>query len=115
MRIRKYGTRWYQYRARRKHAGPIRYVAVYSVGLMYGGPEEGGWWYDAGELVKWRSVNSTASARRLARTWKRECDRINATENSATRYSVNGGDDLDVTLTKTRPWPYFPLRRPRYE
>ncbi len=24
------------------------YVTVYSVGQCYGGPEEGGWWYDAG-------------------------------------------------------------------
>lgn len=27
-------------------------VAVYDVGLSYGGPEEGGWWYDAGSLVR---------------------------------------------------------------
>lgn len=26
-------------------------VAVYETGQMYGGPEEGGWWYTAGELV----------------------------------------------------------------
>ena len=27
-------------------------VAVYLAELAYGGPEEGGWWYDTGELVK---------------------------------------------------------------
>lgn len=27
-------------------------VAVYSVGRQYGGPEEGGWWYDAGSLER---------------------------------------------------------------
>jgi hypothetical protein len=26
-------------------------VAVYSVGRGYGGPEEGGWWYDIGSLI----------------------------------------------------------------
>lgn len=27
-------------------------VAVYTAYSMYGGPEEGGWWYSAGELVE---------------------------------------------------------------
>lgn len=26
-------------------------VAVYAIARAYGGPEEGGWWYDEGELV----------------------------------------------------------------
>ena len=28
------------------------YVGVFQVGRLYGGPEEGGWWYDAGEVVR---------------------------------------------------------------
>jgi hypothetical protein len=27
-------------------------VAIYKCNRAYGGPEEGGWWYDMGELVK---------------------------------------------------------------
>ena len=27
------------------------FVAVYMVDRAYGGPEEGGWWYDCGELI----------------------------------------------------------------
>lgn len=27
-------------------------VAVYMVDKAYGGPEEGGWWYDTGELIR---------------------------------------------------------------
>jgi hypothetical protein len=30
---------------------PLQCVAVYLEDRQYGGPEEGGWWYDAGELV----------------------------------------------------------------
>lgn len=31
----------------------LRYsVAVYEVDRAYGGPEEGGWWYDCGDLVR---------------------------------------------------------------
>jgi hypothetical protein len=33
------------------HAAPLQCVAVYLEDRQYGGPEEGGWWYDAGELV----------------------------------------------------------------
>lgn len=27
------------------------FAAFYAVGRSYGGPEEGGWWYDAGDLI----------------------------------------------------------------
>lgn len=27
------------------------WVALYHAALVYGGPEEGGWWYEAGDLV----------------------------------------------------------------
>ena len=30
----------------------MKYVNVYEVSSCYGGPEEGGWWFPAGELVK---------------------------------------------------------------
>lgn len=30
---------------------PIYFVGVYLTDRVYGGPEEGGWWYDCGELV----------------------------------------------------------------
>lgn len=30
----------------------IEYVNVYEITRCYGGPEEGGWWYDEGEIVE---------------------------------------------------------------
>ena len=38
-----------------KFKGPL-YIAAYHVTRNYGGPEEGGWWYDAGELKAWYIV-----------------------------------------------------------
>ena len=47
-------------------------VSVYEANQAYGGPEEGGWWYDVGELV--RTVRTFAS-RGEASTY---CRRMNA-------------------------------------
>jgi hypothetical protein len=33
-----------------KNADELRYFAVYRVDRAYGGPEEGGWWFDYGEV-----------------------------------------------------------------
>ena len=30
----------------------MKYVNVYEVSQCYGGPEEGGWWFTAGELIE---------------------------------------------------------------
>jgi hypothetical protein len=45
-------------------------VAVYELDRAYGGPEEGGWWFDTGDLVRVMSVHKSedaayAAARRI--------------------------------------------------
>ena len=35
-----------------QHIVPTYYVNLYKEGMGYGGPEEGGWWYDEGYPVK---------------------------------------------------------------
>ena len=38
----------------------MRYVvAVYELDRVYGGPEEGGWWYTTGDLVRIHSVEKS--------------------------------------------------------
>lgn len=34
----------------------LRYVNVYAVTRHYGGPEEGGWWYNSGSPIESRSM-----------------------------------------------------------
>lgn len=41
-------------------------VAVYAMERKYGGPEEGDWWYDAGELVAIATADSDEAATALA-------------------------------------------------
>lgn len=44
----------YVYIERREYRflGPRCYVNVYSTNRAYGGPEEGGWWYNCGEALR---------------------------------------------------------------
>lgn len=40
----------------RRHQRETVYVAVDELSRHYGGPEEGGWWYDTGEIVDYAPV-----------------------------------------------------------
>jgi hypothetical protein len=42
------------------------YTNVYSVTRCYGGPEEGGWWYDEGEPVESLCFSSEPAAHQAA-------------------------------------------------
>lgn len=90
-------------------------VAVYMTDRSYGGPEEGGWWYDTGNLV------------RTVKTFRNEQSAIN--------YCRRFNETLDKTLNRGRReissvlstgryaaeiWDnyaprYYPERRPYYE
>lgn len=95
-------------------------VAVYLVDRAYGGPEEGGWWYDCGQLV-----DDAAFAK----------PKIFDNEDEAIDYARERNLDLDETVNKGRreissvlsngrycamvcdgyPEPYYPERKPHYE
>ena len=86
------------------------YVNTYTVERVYGGPEEGGWWYDAGSPVE--SVRAP-----LADAERVQVEREAANADLAgvrSRYSVIGGPDVMALVEGhfARPWP---SRRPHYE
>jgi hypothetical protein len=97
---------------------PVYVVAVYDCGQQFGGREEGGWWYDAGSLVRvmrrFRSSKAAyAYSNRLngklqSRSWgpnegKREYTSV-----------LSDGEYRACTFENTAP-AGFPERRPRYE
>lgn len=90
----------------------IRFVNAYSVERCYGGPEEGGWWYDAGEpiaSIPIRGSDDPESAKGALRAmfgWPRE--------RSQGRYSVLGGADFEIYVEDGPP-EAFPKQRPHYE
>lgn len=46
---------------------PRYYVNEYMVNQSYGGPEEGGWWYDVGTFVRCHAATQTLRAAQIAR------------------------------------------------
>lgn len=93
---------------------PVRYVNAYSITRSYGGPEEGGWWYDEGEplgSIPVKTVEQEDAARKLLQeTVGWEPDR----RNRIGRYSVNGDADFVICVEDEMATAY-PEERPHYE
>lgn len=85
------------------------FVGVYDVTRCYGGPEEGGQWYDAGHLIRQTAVNSYAEAEALREQLQEQFGRTDK------RYSVLGGDDYDIVVGIEPHEPEFPTEPFRYE
>lgn len=89
---------------------PLWFVNVYELDRLYGGPEEGGWWYEAGEIQRvyvFTSWEEATAAR----------DRIvEAHPTTANRYSVlYHGGDIQVSHPARKPGEDYPKVRPHYE
>lgn len=88
------------------------YVAVISTSRHYGGPEEGGWWYDWTDVCEVRRCLTLKSAVGHARELREEyptCPRG--------RGSVLGGDDTEVLVSHSLSEieQCQSTERPRYE
>jgi hypothetical protein len=91
------------------------YVNVYEVDRSYGGPEEGGWWYDSGVPFEGIQRNSYGCDTReeavLVQEWLTRT--LNDYQPSRSRYSVIGGADV-VAYIEVYPAECFPTERPYY-
>jgi len=103
----------------------ILFVNAYAVSRHYGGPEEGGWWYDAGEPLASVPIEATENETGLAPLDPEQAERIReqlraqlseykTSRASQGRYSVLGGDDIEVYI-EDHPAQHFPEQRPHYE
>ncbi|MBJ7457609.1 MAG: hypothetical protein JHD02_00325 [Thermoleophilaceae bacterium] len=81
-------------------------LSVYRVSLVWGGPEEGGWWYDHYEYVGTVTTPTpTWKLRELLQTLDRP---------ESTRSNVFGPDDL-VLIVENEPGESRTTDTPRYE
>lgn len=89
------------------------FVSMYAVSRHYGGPEEGGWWYDwkTFEKVRCTVVGARADALRLASEFNATADEERDGPN---RFSVIGGDD-ETYYVEQRPAEHQSTERPHYE
>lgn len=86
----------------------IKFVAAYSVDRAYGGPEEGGWYFDTGSLKAVR-VCRAEEVEAMVEELRVEFPR------TGRRNSVLSGPDFDVTVHDTYPVEEYPVVRPHYE
>lgn len=93
----------------------VHVVAFYEIDRNYGGPEEGGWWYDSGSLVRVSRVFKSedaalAYARRandLLHFLQRRCRPVSSVAYSGGRYAAE--------VYENAAPPAFPMERPHYE
>lgn len=93
------------------------YVNVYKIDRAYGGPEEGGWWYDIGDLIQSMGIPdpflSRAAAIAARDNLQAELDK-NENDGAPPVSSVNsrGRYEAQIQLHRGRS---YPSRRPHYE
>jgi hypothetical protein len=115
-----------------------RYVNVYEVEEAYGGPEEGGWWYDIGTpLASYATTCICESDNHIEHCPTRQhldkVEREYIDGNEEGRYTdgfIKGWEDSDddnigrgeiatsgkrIVWVEDEPAQYFPTERPHYE
>jgi len=88
---------------------PRKYVNAYSVASAFGGPEEGGWWYNEGEPIASIPIH-TKKQEGEAKKLLREI----LPEKIGEPRTTMGGVDIDIVVQERFAEPY-PKRKPRYE
>ncbi|MYA41522.1 MAG: hypothetical protein F4Z31_07205 [Gemmatimonadetes bacterium] len=93
----------------------VWFVNEYQIDRAYGGPEEGGWWYDTGRFVRCRGVFKDQKDAGDLR------DRIEEDEMPERRKGLHGPSSMlstgewPVALVEDHPGRDYPRERPRYE
>lgn len=90
-------------------------VAFYEIDRAYGGPEEGGWWYDCGQLVRVAWVcKSEDRAYQKARRANALLDHLQRSLRPVSSVAYAGGRYAAIVHKGTAPRAY-PETRPHYE
>lgn len=90
----------------------LTYVNAYAVTRHFGGPEEGGWWYNAGEpLASVPLANPTVDQIEAERARLKS---VLADHAEGDIYSVLGGVAVEV-YPQDGPAVNWPTERPHYE
>jgi hypothetical protein len=89
-------------------------LAFYETDRAYGGPEEGGWWYDAGTFVRVIGLFlDEAAAVRAQQRANRLLDRLQQHRTPVSSVTYTGGRYRALTFTGLPP-AHYPAERPSY-
>lgn len=93
----------------------MRYIiALYEIDRAYGGPEEGGWYFDTGELVRLLALAPTEErACALADRANRLLDRLQRYRRRVVSVLYDGGRHAAIVYEWIAP-TVFPAVRPHY-
>lgn len=91
---------------------PNWYVTVYEIDRCYGGPEEGGWWYDSGRVVHETFCGSDDQGFWTANIVAENLRKEFPFNNSYTSCAYSGGD-YTIRIRNT-PGENFPKETPYY-
>lgn len=90
-------------------------IAFYELDRHFGGPEEGGWWYDAGTLARvFRVCTSETIANAHAARANSLLARVQRHRRHVGSVLYDGGRFSACVFERTAP-EAFPAVRPRYE
>lgn len=89
-------------------------VAFYEVDRAYGGPEEGGWWFDTGRCERIaRAFKSEDAAYTFARRANHILSVVQRCARSINSVAYDGGRYCAYVYEDLPP-PFFPETRPHY-
>lgn len=91
-------------------------LAFYESDRVYGGPEEGGWWYNTGDLVRvFKIVKGTENqAWAKARRANDLLGHLQRHKRSTSSMAYSGGRHVVQVYENTAP-SHYPTERPYYE
>ncbi|GAA4134616.1 hypothetical protein ACFFTN_13175 [Aminobacter aganoensis] len=90
-------------------------LAFYEINRVCGGPEEGGWWYDTGQIVRvWRTFKTKEKAFAVAHRANRLLERLQQ-HRPDVRSVVYAGGRYSVSVYEDFAPKFYPETRPRYE
>lgn len=90
------------------------YVNEYRVSQVYGGPEEGGWWFTAGTFEANHGQFVDLEEAIAHRDWLHNTEVEARGHNYRDRYSVLGDEDTEFAVDD-QPGEDFPKEYPHYE
>lgn len=91
----------------------VKYINIYECNKAFGGPEEGGWWYDYGHFIDGFPVKPKQIPTAVRRV-QNLCDKLNKEENRKPPSSVIC-DGYYKVYVEDAPGKDFPINPPRYE
>jgi hypothetical protein len=89
-----------------------RYLNIYLVDRAFGGPEEGGWWFDYGVVHASIPLEDGPRCSTYVKAWREWCDATNAERPGISSTSSEG---QYVVRYEEEPGEDWPKERPHYE